>query len=182
MSISTKWMKDGGVKANGTSRHSLMKYFVHCGAVQLFCTVKYLQLKIKVARWNNLVKFGYVSDSVFNLHALQNLTSFEHFYYKKAAVVSNFGKIHHNFLFLVPRMIELGRQTFMPIQTSDLHRVTFFWTVLLSFWVTESQLSPCFSVMNSVLFLTKAWLSVLGRNFPVLLYVENYTPYSNQGG
>ena len=39
-------------------------------------------------------------------------------------MVSNFcliGKIHHNFL--VPRMIELGRQTFMPIQTLDLHRV-----------------------------------------------------------
>ena len=43
---------------------------------------------------------------------------------KKAAVISNFcliGKIHHNFL--VPRMIELGCQTFMPIQTLDLHRV-----------------------------------------------------------
>ena len=43
---------------------------------------------------------------------------------KKAAVVSNFcliGKIHHNFL--VPRMIELGCKTFMPIQTLDLHRV-----------------------------------------------------------
>ena len=43
---------------------------------------------------------------------------------KKAAVVSNFcliGKIHHNFL--VPKMIELGRKTFMPIQTLDLHRV-----------------------------------------------------------
>jgi hypothetical protein len=39
-------------------------------------------------------------------------------------MVSNFcliGKIHHNFL--VPRMIESGRQTFMPIQTLDLHRV-----------------------------------------------------------
>ena len=30
-------------------------------------------------------------------------------------------KIHHNFL--VPRMIELGCKTFMPIQTLDLHRV-----------------------------------------------------------
>ena len=43
---------------------------------------------------------------------------------KKAAVVSNFclvGKIHLNFL--VPKMIELGRKTFMPIQTLDLHRV-----------------------------------------------------------
>ena len=43
---------------------------------------------------------------------------------KKAAVISNFcliGKIHHNFL--VPKMIELGRKTFMPIQTLDLHRV-----------------------------------------------------------
>ena len=46
---------------------------------------------------------------------------------KKAAVVSNFcliGKIHHNFL--VPKMIELGRKTFMPIQTLDLHRVNMF--------------------------------------------------------
>ena len=31
------------------------------------------------------------------------------------------GKIHHNFM--VPRMIELGCKTFMPIQTLDLHRV-----------------------------------------------------------
>ena len=44
---------------------------------------------------------------------------------KNAAVVSIFcliGKIHHNFV--VPRMIESCRQTFMPIQTLDmLHRV-----------------------------------------------------------
>ena len=43
---------------------------------------------------------------------------------QKAAVVSKFcltGKIHHNFL--VPKMIELGRKTFMPIQTLDLHRM-----------------------------------------------------------
>ena len=43
---------------------------------------------------------------------------------KKAAVVSNFcliGKIHHNFL--VPKMIELGRKTFLPFQSLDLHRV-----------------------------------------------------------
>ena len=42
----------------------------------------------------------------------------------KAALVSNFcliGKIHHDFL--VPSMIELGCKTFMPFQTSDLHRV-----------------------------------------------------------
>ena len=60
----------------------------------------------------------------------QNLSGFKHFYYvygmKKAAVVFNFcliGNIHHNFL--VPRMIELARKTFMimPIQTLDLHRV-----------------------------------------------------------
>ena len=31
------------------------------------------------------------------------------------------GKIHHNFM--VPRMIELGCKTFMPIQTLDLQRV-----------------------------------------------------------
>ena len=53
------------------------------------------------------------------------LDQIEHFgFSKKAAVVSNFcllGRIHHNFL--VPRMIELGRQTFMSIQTLDLHRV-----------------------------------------------------------
>ena len=44
---------------------------------------------------------------------------------KKAAVVSNFcliGKIPHNFL--VPRMIELGCKTFVPIQTLDLHSIT----------------------------------------------------------
>ncbi len=84
----------------------------------------------------NLVKFDYFSDSVFRGQVgckvgctmvkklSPNWTSFKCFYYKKAAVVSNFfliGKIRHNFL--VPRMIELGRQTFMPIQTLDLHRV-----------------------------------------------------------
>jgi hypothetical protein len=44
---------------------------------------------------------------------------------KKATVVSNFcliGKIHHDLL--VPTMIELGCKTFIPFQTSDLHRVT----------------------------------------------------------
>ena len=43
---------------------------------------------------------------------------------KKAAVVSNFcliGIIHCNFLLY--SMIESARQTFMPIQTLDLHRV-----------------------------------------------------------
>ena len=42
------------------------------------------------------------------------------FYYKKAALVSNIcliRKIHHNFL--VPKMIELGCKTFMPIQTLE---------------------------------------------------------------
>ena len=46
---------------------------------------------------------------------------------KKAAVVSNFcliGKIHHNFL--VPKVIELGRKTFMPFQTLEQHRVNAF--------------------------------------------------------
>ena len=32
------------------------------------------------------------------------------------------GKIRHNFL--VPRMIESARKTFMPVQTLNLHRVT----------------------------------------------------------
>ena len=67
--------------------------------------------------------------SVFSMHNGQKtihtkLTCFKHFYYKKAAVVSNFcliGKIHHNFL--VPRMIELVPKIFMPIQTLDLHWV-----------------------------------------------------------
>ena len=53
---------------------------------------------------------------------------------KKAALLSNFciiGKIHHNFL--VPRMIELGCKTFMPIQTFDLHRVIL--SVIRSKWL-----------------------------------------------
>ena len=84
----------------------------------------------------NLVKFDYFSDSVFRGQVCckvgctmvkrlsPNWTSFKCFYYKKVAVVSNFcliEKIHHNFL--VPRMIELGCKTCMPIQTLDLHRV-----------------------------------------------------------
>ena len=43
-------------------------------------------------------------------------------------MISNFcliGKIRHNFL--VPKMIELGRHSFMPIQTLDLHRVNGKW-------------------------------------------------------
>ena len=85
----------------------------------------------------NSIKFDYFSDSVFRGQVgcevgctmvkklSPNWTSFKCFYYKKkAAVVSNFcliGKIRHNFL--VPRVIELGCQTFMLIQTLDLHRV-----------------------------------------------------------
>ena len=80
----------------------------------------------------NLVKFGNASDSVFRVQVgctmvrklSPKFTSFTHFYYKKAAMVSNFcliGKIHHSFM--VPRMIELVNWTFMPIQTLDLHRV-----------------------------------------------------------
>ena len=52
------------------------------------------------------------------------LSGFENFTIKKTAVVSNIcliGKICHNFL--LPRVIELGCQTFMPVQTLDLHRV-----------------------------------------------------------
>ena len=56
------------------------------------------------------------------VRSIIKLEQIEHFgLSKKAAVVSNFcliGKIHHNFL--VPNMIELGRKTFMPIQTLDL--------------------------------------------------------------
>ena len=55
-----------------------------------------------------------------NLTKLKNLD-----YWKNAPVISIFcliAKIQNNFL--VPRMIESGRQTFMPIQTLDLHRVT----------------------------------------------------------
>jgi hypothetical protein len=58
------------------------------------------------------------------VHNGQTIPKFLHFYYKKAAVVLNFcliGKIRH--IFLVPRMIESARQTFMPIQTLNLHRV-----------------------------------------------------------
>ena len=61
-------------------------------------------------------------------HTVRKIVKFGHFEHfglsKKAALVSNFcliGKIHHNFM--VPRMIELGCKTFMPIQTLDLHRV-----------------------------------------------------------
>ena len=82
----------------------------------------------------NLVKFDYFSDSVFQDKQVHNgqkiipkfLSGFKYLYYKKkAAVVSNYcliRKIHLNFL--VPRMIEVGCKTFMPIQTFDLHRVT----------------------------------------------------------
>ena len=63
---------------------------------------------------------------------------------KKAAVVSNFcliGKIHHNFL--VPKMIELGRKTFMPIQTLDLHRV-------LPFYKNEPEKNRHFLILSSM--------------------------------
>ena len=78
-------------------------------------------------------KFGDSFLTIVHLLVLENtdrkivkFDQIEHFgLSKKAAVVSNFcliGKIHHNFL--VPNMIELGRKTFMPIQTLDLHRVS----------------------------------------------------------
>ena len=80
----------------------------------------------------NLVKFDYFSDSVFRdkqVHNGQKLAPnfclvLNIFTIKKAAVISNFcliGKICHDFL--VPTMIKLGCKTFMPFQTSDLHRV-----------------------------------------------------------
>ena len=44
---------------------------------------------------------------------------------KEAAVVSHFSLIGNICnTFLVPRMIESAPKTFMPIQTPDLHRVT----------------------------------------------------------
>ena len=61
-------------------------------------------------------------------------------------MVSNFcliGKIHHNFL--VPRMIELGCKTFMPIQTLDLHRVRKYvrgQRKKFSLWFTMSLCNP----------------------------------------
>ena len=82
----------------------------------------------------NLVKFDYfltVFSEISRCTMVKKLSP--NFYYKKkAAVVSNFcliGKIHHNFL--VPKMIELGRKTFMPIQTLDLRRVSYDGTIIL---------------------------------------------------
>ena len=77
----------------------------------------------------NFVKFDYFSDSVFRGKQVHNgqktipkfLSGFKHFYYKKKLPWYQIGKIRHNFL--LPRVIELGRQTFMPVQTLDLHRV-----------------------------------------------------------
>jgi hypothetical protein len=71
-------------------------------------------------------------------------TKFEQFYYqKKAAVVLHFCLIEnicHNFL--VPRMIELGRKTFMNIQTLDLYRVQgakLVQTVVYKMWFQIKQ-------------------------------------------
>ena len=67
---------------------------------------------------------GMKCTEVSVLRLSPKLSSFKHFYYKKAARIFNFcliGNICHNFL--VPRMIESAPKTFMPIQTSDLHRV-----------------------------------------------------------
>ena len=79
--------------------------------------------------------------------ALPKLTSFEHFYYKKAAVVLNLsliGKICHNFL--VPRMIELVWKTFMSIHTLVLHRVSLAHICSLfecnsTFWIQKQEMS-----------------------------------------
>ena len=77
----------------------------------------------------SFAKFDYFSDSVLKDKYCQRnypqigLVS-KVFTIKKAALVSNFcliGKIRHNFL--LPRVIELGRKTFMPFKTLDLHRV-----------------------------------------------------------
>ena len=82
----------------------------------------------------NLVIFDYFSDIVFQNKQVHNgqktiskfLSDLKNFFYKKkAAEVANFcliGKIHHDFL--VPTVIELGCKTFLPFQTSDLHRVS----------------------------------------------------------
>ena len=61
---------------------------------------------------------------------------------EKAAVVLNFcliGNIRHNFL--VPRMIELGRKTFMHIQTLDLHRVKYY---DINLWLAHHMFSLIF--------------------------------------
>ena len=109
----------------------------------------------------NFVKFDYFSDSVFRDKQVHNgqktipkfLSGFENFYYKKAAVVSNFcliGKICHDFL--VPTMIELGCRTFMPFQTSDLHRVDWY----SGTWTRSGEPGP-----------------VLGNLFTIYKYIQN---------
>ena len=83
----------------------------------------------KCSIWSNLTIFWQCFQKLVGCTMIKQLSAnfclvFNIFTIKKAAVVSNFcliGKIHHNFL--VPRMIELGCKTFMPIQTLDLHRV-----------------------------------------------------------
>ena len=103
------------------------------GTIKLWWLFPIKQKFDTTAAWLiQIAKFENVSFSVFNAQVgctmvrklSPKFTSFTHFYYKKAAMVSNFcliGKIHHSFM--VPRMIELVNWTFMPIQTLDLHRV-----------------------------------------------------------
>ena len=80
--------------------------------------------------WSNLAMFHTMFSegkqvAQWSKKLFPKLYGFKQFCYKKkAAVVLNFclfGEIQYTFL--VPRMIESGRQTFMPIQTLDLHRV-----------------------------------------------------------
>jgi len=83
----------------------------------------------KCSIWSNLTIFLTVFSETSRCTMVKKLSPnfclvLKIFTIKKAAVVSNFcliGKICHDFL--VPTMIELGRKTFMPFQTSDLHRV-----------------------------------------------------------
>ena len=90
-----------------------------------------------------------MSDSVFIVqlgwvHNGWNIPKFDKFdniyAIKKAAVVLNFcliGKIRHNFL--VPRMIESARKTFMHVQTLNLHRVKALTEALIKSYKTRQE-------------------------------------------
>ena len=85
-----------------------------------------------------------------NVRKIVKFDRVEHFgLSKKAAVVSNFcliGKIHHNFL--VPKMIELGRKTFMPIQTLDLHRVERNHSKYVGTMLHDKMIGRCFYLVS----------------------------------
>ena len=110
--------------------------------------VHILQWKFFLERFGQFltfkVRFWYFSMNRNSLAELFYFFSFEHvdswaktllvtFTIKKADVILTFfliGKIRHNFL--VPRVIEAGRQTFMPTQTLDLQRYVWLesWVIL----------------------------------------------------